>query len=277
MNRILIAVLCLCSTLAKAQGVGHQMVEPVGQASAQVPRSLRDALIDCEEKPDTCKTLSDFATTHPVPYAQLHAWCGERRLPSEIVKADSKAPELHEAARYVCHYVRAPGADRTTVGRERLIEFRLASDVRPRECGGFGLMLPAIGIRPVGGREAFRFIGPGGAIGGGYYHPVTCDREQTFGIDAYAFTEGLNPGDRVQAGVALGVSLRITSVFRVGLAAGFDVVNLETDESGQTRGTGLYRLDTPSDKAWYDVTAMPAFRHTTMVYFLTLNLTPNER
>jgi hypothetical protein len=110
--------------------------------------------------------------------------------------------------------------------------------VEVETCKGWGLTTPLFGVSNRDFADADSVVrdtvlvqGPiQSGLGGGYFSSFVSDREcKTFalGWEAFAFSEGLNPGDKFQVGAAAGLSLNVWGKFSFGLALGVDLMRRE--------------------------------------------------
>jgi hypothetical protein len=113
-------------------------------------------------------------------------------------------------------------------------------------CAGWGLTAPLFGIsnRGVdsnGARNQVLITGPIQAgVGGGYFSAFNKNcKTLAVGWEAFAYSEGLNPADTFQLGVAGGISLNVWKQFSFGLAVGMDMIRRQTVTSNMLTNTYL--------------------------------------
>ena len=116
-------------------------------------------------------------------------------------------------------------------------------------CTGWGLSAPLFGLSnravdAMGTRNQVLITGPIQAgLGGGYFSAFNSNCSTlAFGWEAFAFSEGLNPADTFQIGVAGGLALNVWKQFSFGLAVGMDMIRRQTVSSNMTNITYLNGL-----------------------------------
>jgi len=95
------------------------------------------------------------------------------------------------------------------------------SRVRATGCSGWGVTVPLYSVRYNDSHDVKGPIAAG--LGGGYYAAVSCRKTATFGLEAFVYSEGLDPGKLFHLGVAAGPQLVVFDIFSIGIAFGYDV------------------------------------------------------
>jgi hypothetical protein len=100
-------------------------------------------------------------------------------------------------------------------------------------------------------REALRITGPvQSGLGGGYYSDLYgCKDKQhpmwMLSWEIFGFSEGLDPSKTFHVGFGAGFALTAFGKFQFGIDLGYDLVRLETFESGTATSTAVTRSARP--------------------------------
>lgn len=209
----------------------------VKATAISIPRPTTTTVID-EGKPCggwKCATLQDLANNDPSQAIALRNYCvaNAEKLPRHVgalaglfTKAQQRA-DIEKKVCVVAAQLNVDGTGKVTnpdVGKQISIldaSAVLFERVNATGCSGWGITVPLYSVRYNSTHEVKGPIASG--LGGGYYLAATCRSTSTVGLEAFAYSEGLDPAKLLHVGIAAGPQLVVFEKFSFGLAFGYDI------------------------------------------------------
>lgn len=232
-----LAITELVSKERKERLAGEYLGNRSEVGSKPLPSSVVDAIESCTDV--NCANLWSFRSGFAGQYESLRIWCADR--------LDREGPRLVQPkiVLNVCRAVRADSMqEQSKILLSNLRDLLTKHSNKIYTCNGFGLTVPVFSVRwglnEERAADSPRIRGPvESGIGGGYYWAAECNPSWTFGLEAFGFTEGLDPSRNMQIGVGAGLSLHAFKYFRVGLGVGYDLIRQVVRDDGERLKSGL--------------------------------------
>lgn len=212
-----------CRAMA-AQQLQAQVVVDAGIHEIDNPNRLPYVVatgIDACLLDPQCNTFLDFKSRYKAAAGVLAVWCAAH-LDGWLTRDGAVAAKL------VCA---AAVADSGQASRFDLEKLRSATQAPTYRCSGPGLMTPVFTLRhPGNGTQVFKSWA---GLGAGYYWAMPpklygCQEKWTWGIDAFAYTEGLDISkSNYHLAVGSSVGVGFTGLFKFGLGLAYDLIRVD--------------------------------------------------